>query len=63
MQFYTTNAESEEVIQEVRHTLSLHPELLSASSEQLASFVSLKPAVPEIEAALEALRVEAEVLA
>ncbi len=62
-QFYTTNAEPERVFQEVRHTLALHPELLEAPPEQLAGFMNLKSAIFEIEAALEALVVEGEVLA
>ncbi len=55
---YTTNGELEEVSQEVRHALALHPELLHAPPEQLASVMNLKTAVFEVEAALEALRVE-----
>lgn len=62
-EFYTTSADPEEVFQEVRHTLSLHPELLNASPEQLACVLSLKAAVFDIAAALEALSHEGEVLA
>ena len=62
-QFYTTNAEPGEVFQAVRHILSLHPEFLDASPEQLASILNLSPAIFEIEVALEALRHEGEVLA
>ncbi len=54
IRFYTTN--TERVFQEVRHTLSLHPELLDAPFEQLASFMNPKPSVFEIEAAIQALR-------
>ena len=61
--FYATSTEPEEVLQEVRHALSLHPGLLDAPPEQLASVLNLKPAVFEIEAALEALAVEGEVAA
>ena len=56
IQFYTTNVE--QVFQEVRYVLALHPELLNAPPEQLASFVNLKSAVFEIEMALEALRLD-----
>lgn len=56
--FYTTSAEPEEAFQEVRRTLALHPELLGASPEQVTNFLSLKPATFEIEAMLEALRLD-----
>jgi hypothetical protein len=54
--FYTTSTEPEQVFQEVRYTLALHPELLDASPEQLAGFIKPMPAVFEIEAMVEALR-------
>lgn len=56
--FYTTNADPEQVFQEVRHTLDLHRELLDATPEQVASFVKLKTTIFEVEMALEALRLD-----
>jgi hypothetical protein len=60
-QFYKTNADPEEVFQEFRHPLSLHPELFS-SSEQLVSILNLKPTIFEIEVALEALAIKGKAL-
>jgi hypothetical protein len=62
-QFYTTNTEPVRVFQAVRDTLFLHPDLLDASPDQLASCLGLKPAAFEVEVALEALAVEGTVLA
>ena len=62
-QFYTSSTEPERVFQEVRHVLTLHPELLGTPPEKLVSVMNLKPTTFEVEAALEALVVEGEVLA
>jgi hypothetical protein len=66
--FYTSSSEPQTVLGALRSMLSQHPQATTAGSETLAEllyerrFVPYRPAVFDVDVALEALRVEGDLL-